>query len=304
MRKKNNFERPRDGSKLKPLSFALGAIAGCAVTFLLMINVLHERSLGQSTGNTNLRQPQQLPSSSLSTVNQEGWHPIHVFYGEESGLGAPADRPWFAQVHQDEVLMDLIGPNGYFIDLASNDAVEFSNTLALERHGWKGLCVEPNPRYWYGLSHRKCTVVGALVGASKEKVRVKFRGVFGGIVGKMDEKLANRKKEPDAELENRFTAPLGNVLEKFRVPHEIDYLSLDVEGAEYLIMKDFPFERYHIKIMTVERPSNELRRLLEEKGFVFLKDLAWWGETLWAHQSTGFTSDHPKVKAIKTEERN
>lgn len=120
----------------------------------------------------------------------------------------------------------------------------------------------------------------------------------------MDEKLANRKKEPNAEMEDRFTAPLTQVLERFNVPTEIDYLSLDVEGAEYLIMKNFPFERYHIKIMTVERPSQELRRLLESKGYLFLKDLAWWGETLWAHDSTGFTSDHPKIKKIITEERH
>jgi hypothetical protein len=146
--------------------------------------------------------------------------------------------------------------------------------------------------------------VGALVGASKEKVSVKFRGVYGGIVGSMDEKLANRKEEPDAQIEERYTAPLVHVFEKFHVPNEIDYMSLDVEGAEYLIMKDFPFDQYHIKIMTVERPSKQLRRLLEEQGYVFLKDLAWWGETLWAHHSTGFTSEHPLVKKIKTEERN
>lgn len=123
-------------------------------------------------------------------------------------------------------------------------------------------------------------------------------------MGKMDEKLANRKKEPNAELEDRYTAPLVQVLKQFNVPTEIDYLSLDVEGAEYLIMKDFPFESYHIKIMTVERPSKELRKLLEEKGFLFLKDLAWWGETLWAHKSTGLSVDHPKIQKIKTEERN
>lgn len=232
-----------------------------------------------------------------------GWHPINVYYGEKSGL-KEGDRRWFSQVHQDRVVIDLLGNQGYFVDLASNDAKDFSNTLALEKQGWDGLCIEPNPGYWYGLSHRKCTVVGALVGATHQKVNVKFRGVFGGIVGKMDEKLANRKKEPDSPVEERFTAPLLKVFSRFHVPTEIDYLSLDVEGAEYLIMKDFPFDEYHIKIMTVERPPKDLRRLLESKGFVFLKDLAWWGETLWAHKSTGFTPDHPKIKKIQTEERH
>ena len=231
-----------------------------------------------------------------------GWHPIHVFYGEP--LLQTTQEQWFAQVHQDEAILKLVGNDGYFVDLAANDAKEFSNTLALERAGWDGLCIEPNPTYWYGLSHRKCQVAGALVGAMKQMVNVKFRGVYGGIVGKLDEKLANRKREPDAPVEERYTAPLIQVLQKFHVPQTIDYLSLDVEGAEYMIMKDFPFEDYSIRVMTVERPNKELRQLFETKGFVFLKDLAWWGETLWAHHSTGLSPTHPKVVSIKTEERN
>jgi hypothetical protein len=243
-------------------------------------------------------------STSLNKVSPSsdppGWNPVHVFYGEPLGTG---NEQWFAQVHQDEAILDLLGNKGYFVDLAANDAIEFSNTLALEREGWDGLCIEPNPAYWYSLSHRKCKVAGVLVGATKSKVKVKFRGVFGGIVGKLDEKLANRKKEPDAPVDERYTAPLIEVLQKFNVPSTIDYLSLDVEGAEYLIMKDFPFDKYFIKVMTVERPGKDLRKLLESQGYVFLKDLAWWGETLWAHKSTGFTPTHPKVVKIKTEEQ-
>jgi hypothetical protein len=89
-----------------------------------------------------------------------------------------------------------------------------------------------------------------------------------------------------------------NVLKKYNVPHKIDYLSLDVEGAEFMIMKDFPFDQYTISVMTVERPTDELKKLFADNGYVFLKDLAWWGETLWAHKSMGLTPDDPKVKAI------
>lgn len=120
----------------------------------------------------------------------------------------------------------------------------------------------------------------------------------------MDNKLANRKNEPEAALEERYTAPITEVLERYQVPQRIDYLSLDVEGSEYEIMKDFPFANYQIQIMTIERPSKELKTLLESKGYIQLKQLAWWGETLWAHSSTGYTSEHPKIAKIVTEERN
>jgi hypothetical protein len=245
-----------------------------------------------------------IPKMSSTGMDRPGWHPIHVYYGDVEGLGAPLTQESFAQVKQDLIVLDLIGPNGYFIDLAANDAKDLTNTLVLERHGWDGLCIEPNPIYWYGLSHRKCTVVGALIGGTKQKVKVKLRGVYGGIVGNMDNKLANRKKEPEAPAENRYTAPISEVLQMYQVPKVIDYFSLDVEGSEYQIMKDFPFDEYRIQVLTIERPSDELKELLQSKGYLELKTLAWWGEFLWCHESTGFTPDHPKIKKIVTEKRN
>ena len=236
----------------------------------------------------------------------KGWHQINVFYGEREGLfnDTPAkvkpDQKSFSQVGQDDIVLDLLGSNGYFIDLAANDALEFSNTLALERKGWTGLCVEPNSAYWYGLSHRKCTVVGALVSGTKtETVKVQFRGVFGGIVGKLDNRLANRKKEPDAPQVTRYTAPVTEVLNQFSVPKTIDYMSLDVEGSEFEIMKDFPFDKYTIRLLTVERPNKQLKELLTENGYIYLAELAPWGEYLWCHESSGFTPNDEKIKAIK-----
>jgi len=244
---------------------------------------------------------------SIPSKGTKGWHPVHVFYGEKKGLfnNAPTSiketQESFSQVGQDSIILDLLGSDGYFIDLAANDALDLTNTLALERKGWTGLCVEPNPVYWYGLSHRNCTVVGALVsGTTSQQVKVKFRGVYGGIVGKLDDKLANRKKEPQADEVTRYTAPISEVLQKFNVPLIIDYLSLDVEGSEYEIMKDFPFETYTFKVLSVERPNKKLKALLQENGYVFLAEVASWGEYLWGHNSTGFTPEHPKIKMIKT----
>jgi RNPHF zinc finger len=80
----------------------------------------------------------------------------------------PLERPWHSQARQDELVVALLGnkTNGYFIDLAANDAVQLSNTYALERYyHWKGVCIEPNPMYWYNLTaFRTCVIIGAVVG--------------------------------------------------------------------------------------------------------------------------------------------
>ncbi|CAB9500390.1 Inherit from NOG: Methyltransferase FkbM [Seminavis robusta] len=295
----------KDGLSSWP-SFAAGLAVGCLLMFLCLGQPLPPPESSSSLLNVNNNNLRMLESQQLIIGQEEpdnGWHTINVWYHDRKALGQDLQKPSYGQVHQDEIILDLIGDAGYFIDLAANDALEFSNTLVLERHnGWHGLCIEPNPTYWYGLAHRKCTVVGALMGGEQiDQVNVKFRGVFGGIVGKMDGKLANRKKEPQAPTEQRYTVPISKVLQRYQVPKTIDYLNLDIEGAEFLVMQHFPFDTYKVRVMTVERPNEQLHALLESKGYHHLKDLTWWGETLWAHESSGFTKDHPKIVKIPYE---
>ena len=50
--------------------------------------------------------------------------------------------------------------HGFFVDLASHDAMALSNTLALERdYDWRGICIEPSHEALRGLAHRNCSVV-------------------------------------------------------------------------------------------------------------------------------------------------
>ena len=53
---------------------------------------------------------------------------------------------------------------------------------------------------------------------------------------------------------------LGEVWKQIliQVPKLIDYMSLDVEGAEYEILKNFPFDKFKFKSMSIERPNKNL----------------------------------------------
>lgn len=78
---------------------------------------------------------------------------------------------WYSQARQDELVIALLRnkTDGYFVDLAANDAIQLSNTYALERYyHWRGVCIEPNPVYWHNLTtFRTCTTVAAVVGAER-----------------------------------------------------------------------------------------------------------------------------------------
>ena len=232
-----------------------------------------------------------------------GWSLVHVFYGTTNHLPYISNAPtnsfkcntWFSQARQDELIFNLLSGkrNGYFVDIAANDAVKLSNTYSLETHfDWGGICIEANPSYWPALTYRKCHVVGAVVANDREEVHFTFtRGVYGGIVGDRFDNKQNPKKT--APKEPRLTVTLLETLKRFDAPKVIDYMSLDVEGAEDLVLQSSVLEDYEFHLMTIERPSEKLKSLLATKGYKVLKKLTGFGETLFVKRS--FESDLNKT---------
>ena len=215
-----------------------------------------------------------------------GWKSIQVFYGQ---LQEPKNknRIFYSQAKQDQIVLGLLHHkrDGFFVDLAANDAKRISNTYALERaYGWNGVCIEPNPEYWFDHArYRQCQLVAAIVGDQRmDEIIFNYRGVYGGI---KKEGMDNANDALDARglPLPAYTVPLQELLERTQTPRIIDYLSLDVEGAEYYVMQHFPFASYQIKIMTVERPKDDLKRHLEAHGFQMMAQISKFGETLWVH---------------------
>ena len=229
---------------------------------------------------------------------RDGWATIDVFYGSPNLLVPPSSGEWAAQVLQDRIVATLFRnqKNGYFVDLAANQAVALSNTYALEKKlQWRGLCVEPNPIYWHELSFRDCDVVAAVVGQTRME-RIEFatsKTAWGGIVG------FDNVKDPNQKVTPYYTVPFVEILEKKKAPTVIDYLSLDIEGAEYYVMQGFPFHQYQVKVMTVERPSHELQKLLTSQGYVLLKMLSYFGETLWVHRDWMGSLDIAGIEGLR-----
>jgi Methyltransferase FkbM domain len=235
----------------------------------------------------------------VSKESIQGWHTIDVFYGDrkklESFMIPKGKDTKFAQAYQDDIILALLRnkTNGYFLDLASNDATRLSNTYRLERYyGWRGLCMEPNPMYWSNLtSLRNCTIVGAVIGNHERLHEVYFRfgaNIQGGITGTG----FDNGREYRHESQPRYTIPLREVLLRFHAPKYIDYMSLDVEGAEEYILHNFLTSEaskveggFTIAILTIERPKKSLEQLLQSLGYTLLQKLTNWGETLWAHSS-------------------
>lgn len=90
-------------------------------------------------------------------------------------------------------------------------------------------------------------------------------------------------EERDGSLMAGLT--LADALAYARAPSVIDYLSLDVAGAESVILEGFPFEKYIFLAITVESPKLSLVRILEKKGYICVKCVGLAGDKLLVHST-------------------
>ena len=179
----------------------------------------------------------------------------------------------YSQATQSSLVLKLLNykMNGYYVELAANDWKDISNSLSLETfYNWTGICIEPNPEYLLGLlSHRKCTVYTNPVSTmSNERVHFNFQQATSGII-----QSDYDNKEASSSSADLHTTTLMSILTHANAPTEIDFLSLDVEGAEFDALRHFDFGLYQIKVLTIERPSARLHNLLVRHGYWWLTQL-------------------------------
>ena len=169
---------------------------------------------------------------------------------------------------------------GYFIDLAATDGIHENNTYFLEKKlNWDGICIEPNKDFFNKLKkNRNVSCFCEVIDNKVKKINFFPNKGIGGIVGEefdnnfnKREKLLKRAFENN-RIEKRETKTIRDILLISKAPKVIDYFSLDVEGAEENIIKNFPFNEYKILSMTIERPTPKINEILKSNDMLFVKN--------------------------------
>jgi FkbM family methyltransferase len=198
----------------------------------------------------------------------------------------------YSQFGQDRFVAEAVYAGkrgGYFVEAGAGDGLWISNTLLLERrYGWTGILIEPTSAF-AALQRNRPGCICDNSGLAGEEgnitmVEIFDRGQAGISPAAKDNLLLSRSikdtRQGDLAGMNSYwgvaqrqylikARPLADVLKAHRAPKRIDYLSLDVEGFEFEILRLFPFDEYEFGCLSIERPPPELHSLLAGKGYVF-----------------------------------
>ena len=186
-----------------------------------------------------------------------------------------------SQLGQDEWVLSVF-PNkeGYFVDIGCADGIYLSNTNKLEQNGWKGLCIDVNPTNYENRPNTK--VVKKMV-YSEKNIKKNFilseDPTLSGIIdhlGYWKNHVLGKLSYTNIEME---TSILVDILDENNAPKYIDYLSIDIEGSEYEVIRTFPFDKYTFGCITIEHNDENdkrmnIRNILENNNYSFIKEVA------------------------------
>lgn len=178
--------------------------------------------------------------------------------------------------------------NGTFLDIGAHKGIGGNNTYFFEYQlGWKGLCIEGNPKMWKELDENRPNATNIHGCAYKERKMVEFRinngptETLSGIEDKFDPRHVNRIKREqvqnggDSELVQVQAYTITELCEEHDMK-VVDFVSLDVEGSEIDVLEGIDFDKIHINVLTIENnywDDARVRNFLMTRGFKYVQRL-------------------------------
>ncbi|MCC6680074.1 MAG: FkbM family methyltransferase [Phycisphaeraceae bacterium] len=172
---------------------------------------------------------------------------------------------FYSQHGEDIIALQAIGKSRgprYFVEVGVIDGRRFSNTLALEQQGWRGLCIEAHPRFVDLVRRNRpgSTVIHAAASApaTGSGGTLPFyadpRGDLSSLIARDERELKQRFGGDFRGLE-RIEVPvrtLDDMLYAADAPRGMEVVSIDVEGAELSVLAGFNLSYWRPRMLIVE----------------------------------------------------
>ena len=173
-----------------------------------------------------------------------------------------------SQVYQDLFVIFYSGlkRKGKFIEIGGGNGIDLSNSYLLEsKFGWKGIICEPDKRSNSKiLNNRKAKLDKRGLSNECRKQVFFYESKDPYLSSLEDLNIRCKKYKIDTVCLNCFF--------NFYKLKNIDYISIDTEGNELDIIKNFKFEKFKVDFFTIEHNFNkkireEIFKIMKKNGY-------------------------------------
>jgi FkbM family methyltransferase len=174
--------------------------------------------------------------------------------------------------------------NGFYVDVGAHDGISINNTLYFEKNNnWTGINIEPIKKVFEKLVINRpnninlnCAVCNN-DGETDFLCNMGYTEMISGIKDNFDKRhfdrlqRENQQRGSTTEVIKVKTKKLETILDENNIKH-INYLSIDVEGAEFEVIKSINFNKVFIDVIGFENNyydvSIPIVEYLKNKGFI------------------------------------
>lgn len=165
----------------------------------------------------------------------------------------------YAQDKEDLVMEKLLPKIGRYLEIGGYHPSKLSNTYRFYKNGWSGVVVEPNPdiKSLFGKIRPRDKFIN--MGISENGGYLKY---YKYLIPALNSfiKLDNGYKI--VSIENIETKIITDI-----VNEDFDFLSLDTEGFDKMILKNWPWGKFKPKVICVETDKITVDKILTQQGY-------------------------------------
>ena len=191
--------------------------------------------------------------------------------------------------------------NGYFMDIGANDGISINNTLHFEEyHNWRGTNIEPLDKAYNKLvkNRPKCNniqiVVNNIEGLCDFIHNDGYTEMISGLVETYGidhkQRLINELNQygGNSIIKKTKTKTVKTICNENNISH-INYLSIDVEGAEMAVLESIDYHHTFIDVISFEENYENITQaiinFLEKKGYIYIGKF---GDIIMIHEKSNF----------------
>lgn len=184
----------------------------------------------------------------------------------------------YSQEGEDMILQRIFhGKNsGFYVDVGAHHPSRFSNTNVFYKRGWRGINIEPNPEAFSRFASKRSRDTNLQLGISEVTGELTYYEFDEPALNTFDAKIVeSRLADTPYKLISTKKVKverLDRVLNDFSdVNVRIDFLSIDVEGFDFSVLKSNDWQRFRPRVVLVEALETSLEEAMHGEIFNFMK---------------------------------
>lgn len=188
-------------------------------------------------------------------------------------------REFYSQEGEDIILLREFEyeKNGFYVDVGAYHPKRFSNTFLFYKKGWNGINIDARPGSMKKFKKLRPGDINLEIPVSDKKEHLVFYTFNEPAVSGFLEDLSLERAKKDGykivKSEEMETNTLEEILDQYLPSNKnINFLSIDVEGFDFKVLKSNNWNKYRPKVVLFEVMGETIMDIIKSDSFLFMQE--------------------------------